>query len=74
MEYLENNSSKNIAYQNSWVETHFGPSRRFVYLHITCINKNEKKLRTQYKEVKKKSQTWNAKLGKYDKLNIEYEV
>lgn len=41
MGYLENKNSKNIAYQNPWVETQFVLIKRFISLHTTLINKNE---------------------------------
>lgn len=52
MECLDKNSNKNTGYQKPWVETQFVPTGRFSSLHMTSINKSEKKLSTQFKEVK----------------------
>lgn len=51
MGYLKKKSSKNTVNQIPCVETQFVPVR-FVSSYMTSINKNEKKLSTQFNEVK----------------------
>ena len=52
MDYLENNISKNIIYQNPWVKTQFVSVGKFVSLHIITMNQKKKMLSIQFKEVK----------------------
>lgn len=41
MDYLENNISKNIIYQNPWVKTQFVSVGKFVSLHIITMNQKK---------------------------------